>query len=285
MWGFFCGNLLERVLHAHEHLSYLAAVEKEEYGIVALSSIPMRAEASDQSEMVNQALFGEVYKVLESSMKWMRIQLQHDQYEGWIDRNQYQRIDSNEVEIALNNKVYSSESVQLLTAENPSQDSYILMGSPLPGLMNQKLILGGVNFKFEGAYSSGLLTRESLVSFALAYLNTPYLWGGRSPFGIDCSGFTQMVYRLTGVNIPRDASQQAQKGETLSFLEECEPGDLAFFDNVEGKITHVGIILNHQEIIHASGKVRIDKIDHSGIFNAEINRHTHNLRLIKRILP
>jgi cell wall-associated NlpC family hydrolase len=116
------------------------------------------------------------------------------------------------------------------------------------------------------------------------YLNAPYLWGGKTPFGIDCSGFTQMVYKLNGYNIYRDASQQATQGEALSFIEESEPGDLAFFDNNEGSITHVGIIMKDNYIIHAHGCVRIDRLDHTGIFNNEMNTHTHKLRVIKRII-
>jgi cell wall-associated NlpC family hydrolase len=116
------------------------------------------------------------------------------------------------------------------------------------------------------------------------YLNAPYLWGGKTPFGIDCSGFTQMVYRLNGYSILRDASQQATQGEALSFIEESEPGDLAFFDNEEGTIIHVGIMMENNYIIHASGKVRIDRLDHLGIYNAETNRHTHKLRVIKKII-
>jgi cell wall-associated NlpC family hydrolase len=116
------------------------------------------------------------------------------------------------------------------------------------------------------------------------YLNAPYLWGGKTPFGIDCSGFTQMVYKLNGYHLKRDASQQATEGEPLSFIEESEPGDLAFFDNEEGKIIHVGIIMDNNYIIHSSGKVRIDRLDHLGIYNAETNRHTHKLRVIKKMI-
>jgi cell wall-associated NlpC family hydrolase len=138
-------------------------------------------------------------------------------------------------------------------------------------------------YQFDGLTTPGFIKKDKLVENALMYLNAPYLWGGRSPLGIDCSGFTQMVYRLQGVDLPRDAYQQAEVGTTLSFVEESEPGDLAFFDNTEGKITHVGIILEDNHIIHASGKVRIDRIDQQGVFNTEIGNHTHKLRLIKSI--
>ena len=116
------------------------------------------------------------------------------------------------------------------------------------------------------------------------YLNSPYLWGGKTPFGIDCSGMVQMVYRLNGYQIQRDASQQAMEGEALSFIEESEPGDLAFFDNEEGRIIHVGIIMEDNHIIHAHGKVRIDRLDHLGIYNVDTKRHTHKLRVIKKII-
>ncbi len=141
-----------------------------------------------------------------------------------------------------------------------------------------------LNHSFEGKVIFGKLPKSHLIETAIPYLNTPYLWGGKSPFGIDCSGFTQMVYKLNGYKLFRDASQQATQGEALSFIEESEPGDLAFFDNDEGKITHVGIIMEDNYIIHAHGKVRIDRLDHSGIFNYEMRNHTHRLRVIKRII-
>ena len=128
-----------------------------------------------------------------------------------------------------------------------------------------------------------LQEKSKIITTALRFLNSPYLWGGRTPLGIDCSGFTQMVYRLQGIDLPRDAYQQSEVGTTLSFIEESEAGDLAFFDDQEGKITHVGIMLEDNHIIHASGKVRIDRIDQQGIFNKETGKHTHKLRLIKSI--
>ena len=139
-------------------------------------------------------------------------------------------------------------------------------------------------YHYEGKTKGEIVEKPSIVETAYVFLNTPYLWGGKSPFGIDCSGFTQMVYKLCGYSLLRDAKEQATQGEVLSFIEESEPGDLAFFDNDEGVITHVGIIMNDYNIIHAHGKVRIDKLDHSGIYNVDTQKHTHKLRVIKRLV-
>jgi cell wall-associated NlpC family hydrolase len=141
-----------------------------------------------------------------------------------------------------------------------------------------------LNHDFEGSSVQENFAKDNLIDTAILYLNTPYLWGGKTPFGIDCSGFTQMVYKINGYPLKRDASQQVEQGEALSFIEESEPGDLAFFDNPEGDITHVGIIMKDNYIIHAHGKVRIDRLDHTGIFNIQTNLHTHKLRVIKRII-
>ena len=154
----------------------------------------------------------------------------------------------------------------------------ILLGATLNGLSYLK-------HTFEGTASVGLKDKTKLIDTAILYLNTPYLWGGKTPFGIDCSGFVQMVYKLNGFNILRDASQQASQGDALSFIEESEPGDLAFFDNNEGDIIHVGIIMKDHKIIHAHGKVRIDLLDQSGIYNVDTKTHSHKLRVIKKIIP
>ncbi|MCW2120686.1 cell wall-associated NlpC family hydrolase [Flavobacterium sp. 7A] len=158
----------------------------------------------------------------------------------------------------------------------------IPLGASLSFIDNPEI--NTANFEFEGTKVKGINDKSNLINTAYLYLNAPYLWGGKTPFGVDCSGFTQMVYKLNGYKLLRDASQQAAQGEPLSFIEESEPGDLAFFDNDEGNITHVGIIMADNYIIHASGKIRIDRLDHLGIYNPETNRHTHKLRVIKKII-
>ena len=254
-------------------------------GIAFLSSAPIRLEASDRAELTNVLLFGETFDLLEQLPKWVKIRLHHDRYEGWIDRLMIKTVSDDYIEMLKNApKIVVSDPVGMLQGPAPADYPLITQGALLPLFDGGTLRLEDKQYTFEGGTAAGVKDRTALVDYAFSYLNAPYLWGGRTPFGIDCSGFIQMVYRLSGYSIPRDASQQAKKGETLSFLEECLPGDLAFFDNAEGAITHVGIILNDFHIIHASGKVRVDALDHSGIYNAELNRHTHKLRVLKRII-
>lgn len=247
------------------------------YGICNLSIVPLRAEATDTSELVSQVLYGEVFKVLEERKKWSRIRLALDKYEGWIDNKQFVFITVEEYkELNTNTPKLSSELVDFVTDEENGLIS-ICYGSNIHNAAFLK-------HSFEGDFISEKLPKSQLIDTALHFLNSPYLWGGKTPFGIDCSGFTQMVYKLNGHQLLRDASLQATQGESLSFIEESEPGDLAFFDNAEGTITHVGIIMEDHHIIHAHGKVRIDRLDHSGIFNKELGLHTHKLRVIKRIV-
>ena len=252
-----------------------------QYGISNLSIIPMRNEAADQAEMVNQILFGEHFKVLEVRKKWSRIRLAHDSYEGWICNKQWIEIED-DIYKQLDKDI-ATITTDILDIILKNQHQPIVIGSILPSYKSGHAIINNEMYQFDGLTTPGYAQKEKLVENALMYLNAPYLWGGRSPLGIDCSGFTQMVYRLQGIDLPRDAYQQAEVGTTLSFVEESEPGDLAFFDNTEGEIIHVGIIMENNHIIHASGKVRIDRIDQQGIFNKELGTHTHKLRLIKSI--
>ena len=252
------------------------------FGICNLAIIPLRYEPSDRSEIVSQLLFGEHFKVLEKLNQWFHIELEYDNYQGWIDSKQCKIITQDQYELITNHPiVLNADLIEYIT--NPQN---ILIPIPLgasisfldhPDINSNALV-------FDGTKTTGKKNKANLINTSYMYLNAPYLWGGKTPFGIDCSGFTQMVYKLNGYKLLRDASQQALQGEPLSFIEESEPGDLAFFDNEEGKITHVGIIMEDNYIIHASGKIRIDRLDHLGIYNPETNRHTHKLRVIKKII-
>ncbi|MFA5299826.1 MAG: C40 family peptidase [Lutibacter sp.] len=254
------------------------------FGICNLSIVPVRIEPSDKSEMVSQLLFGEHFTVLEIHKKWSKISIAFDNYEGWIDTNQYLQIsEENYFEIEQSSNVLAGELIDFVTDEN-EHFLTITIGASLPFYKDKNLKLGTVNYHYEGQVFTGKQSKETLIAMATQFLNAPYLWGGKTPFGIDCSGFTQMVYKLCGHKLLRDAGQQATQGTVLSFIEESEPGDLAFFDNEEGVITHVGIMMKDNYIIHAHGKIRIDRIDHSGIFNVDTQRHTHKLRVIKKII-
>ncbi len=252
------------------------------FGICNLAIIPLRFEPSDKSEIVSQVLFGEHFEILEQFKQWTKIKLQYDDYEGWVDSKQYQIISESDFnQLSKDVIVLNADLIEYITAPN-NLLLPIPLGSSLSFLNHSDI--NKSNFNFEGTKTSGIKPKEFILTTAFMYLNAPYLWGGKTPFGIDCSGFTQMVYKLNGYHLLRDASQQSKQGDALSFIEESEPGDLAFFDNEEGNIIHVGIIMEDNYIIHASGKVRIDRLDHLGIYNAEINKHTHKLRVIKKII-
>ncbi|GGK56310.1 MULTISPECIES: C40 family peptidase [Flavobacteriaceae] len=255
-----------------------------QYGICNLSIIPVRIEPNDTTEMVSQILFGEHFKVLELRKNWSKIRVAFDNYEGWIDNKQYEQISEETFRtLESSDLTLAAELIDFATDKN-NQFSTVCMGSNLPFYNTKNLILNTTKFQYDGTILNSKIPKNSIIDIAYKYLNTPYLWGGKTHFGIDCSGFTQMVYKLCGYKLLRDASQQATQGEVLSFIEESEPGDLAFFDNSEGIITHVGIIMKDNYIIHAHGKVRIDMIDHSGIFNLDLQKHTHKLRVIKKII-
>ncbi|HEY4539160.1 MAG TPA: C40 family peptidase [Faecalibacter sp.] len=251
------------------------------HAICQVSVSPLRSEARDSSEMVSQVLFGEKVEILEELEKWSKIRLTFDGYEGWVDPKQFLIVSEEEFNQPLDEKF-------AINAYNQASENglpfTLTLGAELRALKDNKITIANKCFEYYGVYTSGLKTKERLVELAKLYLNVPYLWGGKSTFGIDCSGLTQQVYKIGGYQLPRDAYQQAELGEVLSFVEEAEPGDLAFFDNADGKIIHVGIILGDYKIIHAHGKVRIDPFDSNGIFNTDSQKYSHKLRFIKKII-
>ena len=255
------------------------------FGVLRLSMVPMRANPSDGSGMISQLLFGEHYSVLEESedKKWLRVKNSFDAYEGWIDRKQHHHI-SKEYFDQISETEYKICTDLVTKLLFKQQINHIVAGSVLP-LLNNPIFKDEENVAFNGTAKSlyQKWSVSAMLNQAVKYLNTPYLWGGRTPFGIDCSGFTQIIYKTGGFNIPRDSSQQILKGKEVAF-EERKAGDLAFFTNKEGKMNHVGLVQEDGRIIHASGKVRIDTLDEKGIMNVEQKVYTHHFFKLKRII-
>jgi hypothetical protein len=257
------------------------------FGFCRHSLVAVRTEPSHRSEQCTELLFGELYAVLDHYGEWIQVRIIYDNYEGWIHRSSFYEIGENEFRRLHELPCHvSTEVVQLI--ENRSLQAWfpVLLGSSFHGLEKQSFSAGEYEYFYEGLTEaiphSG--AREKILEMAMIYLHAPYRWGGRSPFGIDCSGFTQMAYKLAGVQLLRDSAQQAAQGETISFISDAKAGDLLFFDDEEEMITHTGILLPDDRIIHASGNVRIDKVDHQGIFNVDTRAYSHKLRLIKKIL-
>lgn len=227
---------------------------------------PMRASAAHRSEIVSQLVYGETCEIIEKENEyWCQVICDYDGYEGWCQRDQLDICASN----AESRILLSTAWVQRIVLGS-GQAMMIPFGSHVELTDNCWNPV------------TAILSEEGLKEIAFKFINTSYLWGGKSVFGIDCSGFVQTVFKFFNISLLRDAWQQAAQGESIGFLEEAGCGDLAFFDNEEGKITHVGMLLNSGEIIHASVKVRIDRIDNFGIVNTDSGLRTHKLRLIKR---
>jgi gamma-D-glutamyl-L-lysine dipeptidyl-peptidase len=258
------------------------------YGLSALSLIPVRKDPSEKSEMITQILFGEHFEIVQEMGSWCNVRLALDDYTGWIDRKMITPIDESFLKQLENNPV--TVSAEIVRPAKCKDDSIIMVlaGSTLPAWesRSKKFTINNEIYSFSGKVFRGRVKdpRILAVKLALKFVNAPYQWGGRSPFGIDCSGFSQIIYKMIGIRLPRDSSQQANEGHQLGSLEESEPGDLAFFDNEKGNIVHVGIICKQNKIIHASGKVRVDNLDQFGIFNTDLKRYTHKLRVMNKII-
>jgi gamma-D-glutamyl-L-lysine dipeptidyl-peptidase len=260
--------------------------ETLDFGVCRLSIVPVRGEAADKAELVTQLFFGEHYEVLSTSKdkKWLRIRIHFDQYEGWIDTKQHHSITKEHFEYInrADFKITTDITTSILYNKNPLA---IVMGSIIP-ISGSELFKMEEQFAFNGESKSMGQKRDAefLRLTAQKYLNAPYQWGGKSPFGIDCSGFMQMVFKINGYKLFRDANQQVKQGKAVQ-AKDAEPGDLAFFKNKEEKVTHVGMILPGDKIIHASGKVRIDHFNEEGILNSDSKVYSHLLTSIRRILP
>lgn len=254
-----------------------------EFEICVVPVMPLRAEPSHKSEMASQLIFGECGIVLDRNDDgWVKIRNQYDHYEGWVTQNQLTPIE----EDLYHEPTEEYTSDYLAVIDFSGHPMHIPLGSFLKGIRHGEMKWGKYTATFQDTPlkpGEAPITDKQIRQMAFQFLNTPYLWGGRSIFGVDCSGFTQSVYRLLGKVLPRDAYMQARCGEELKSDQKPHCGDLAFFKTGEGKITHVGLMLNDFEIIHAAGKVRVDKLDDYGIMNVDTGSHSHQLAFIRTI--
>ncbi len=255
----------------------------QEYGICLQTLIALRNEPSETAEMISQILFGELYEIINYNDNWVQIKLTNDSYQGWVDKKLVSKINNKDLkELKALEKIYTNNAFTYIKKEKSSQPIPIVAGSEIYLTKNKTIQIQNNTFLANEIDKQN--NEISISEVALRFINAPYLWGGKSLLGIDCSGLMQILYITQGISIPRDASDQAKLGNNVSFISEAKTGDLAFFDNEEGDIIHVGMFMDSSTIIHASGWVRIDPIDHQGIYKLEEEKYSHKLRIIKRII-
>ncbi|MEO6220376.1 MAG: C40 family peptidase [Ginsengibacter sp.] len=251
-----------------------------DYAVVVVAAAPVRRKPMHRKEMINQLLFGEMVQVIKTKGDlWVKIRSLHDEYEGWMTHAMLQIVNKD----GANNPIAFVTTDLLSTVFIGDKKIHVPCGSSLPFFENGNGMLGDTQYNFNGDYCKRSEQQpgiEILNKLTADWLNVPYLWGGRTPLGIDCSGFVQIIYKLLGIDLPRDAWQQAQEGKPVKNFGDSQPGDLAFFDNKED-IVHVGILLGDGKIIHCSGKVRIDNIDKKGIAKQAGITNT-NLKAVRR---
>ena len=272
-------------------------------GIALHSIIPLRVEPKEEAEQETQMLFAQTCKVIEQIDRWTRIRLDDDGEEGWVDTKMLSILSDEQAKEMAH--IYETKNYGMVVmpmayavSENNGQTIPLTAGTKLPQYKEGAFTLLGVRFRIDPqmVIEQPLVFNEAnMLNTLRFFINTPYLWGGKNALGIDCSGFSQTIYSLFGIQLPRMARQQIlgkrieEKGLRIKEIElnQAQCGDLAFFDHADEdptktKIIHVGILLDKERIIHASGRVKIEKIDDHGIYSAELGRYTHHLAGIRR---
>jgi len=261
------------------------------YGITHLSQIALREEPNHKSQLVSQLLFGDAYEIEEEVDDWLKIKTLDFDYVGFIDKKLWNELHREDAAKYQSVDKYVVTDYLFFIKEFETNITFsIFMGSSFPYPQDNMLILGNAIFIIELPEprvlpKHPLLSEQqlALIQFASGYLRAPYLWGGRTPAGLDCSALVQLAFKSVNILLPRDASLQVNFGTQIDFAPEWQVGDVAFFDNEEGKIIHTGIICGKDKILHASGFVRVDMLDSTGIYNKELEQYTHKLRIVKRI--
>ena len=264
------------------HFLFSVKLYLMKYAAITVPAAPVRRKPAHRKEMVNQLLFGETVQVLkEKGGLWVKIKSLHDNYEGWLTNTLITEV-TKEAALARSSFVVSDLFSALVLGDRKMN---IPVGACLPFFTAGKGKLGGEEYTYTGyCLNRDLVIPDAtlLQQLAIPWLNAPYLWGGRTPLGVDCSGFVQVIFRLLGFDLPRDAWQQAQEGKPVKHFRDTQPGDLVFFDRGE-EIVHVGIIPEQGKVIHASGKVRIDVLDKKGIADPATGKRSLSLKAIRRL--
>ncbi len=253
-------------------------------GIVLIPLVPVRTAPAETAEMCTQLLFGERVELLEVQERWIRIRNMTDQYEGWADRKMIHPL--NEQEAGTLDQAQWKH-VQIPACSCALNGTPVLLpgGSLIPFMNTVPCMPAGQTLLIDDTWvDEQPADTGRIVHLAQQYRQAPYLWGGKSVMGIDCSGFVQVVFAMCGIVLPRDASLQAGHGESIEGLDQAQAGDLAFFENAQGRIVHVGILLGPDRIIHASGQVKTERIDRQGIISAQTGMYTHRLSHIQRFM-
>jgi cell wall-associated NlpC family hydrolase len=234
--------------------------------------------------MISQLLFGECAEWLQDSGDFYQVRCRYDGYIGWVQKVQVSALPTGilDTAVVLPQAGKGWVNVNGYALELSPGSEFYYRASVKSQWVKAGLEAGPYRFQYLRQPEPIALSAAAIIAQARLYLGASYLWGGKSIWGIDCSGLVQMAYKAAGLFVPRDAWQQAEGGDVVSFIQEAAPGDLAFFDNAEGRITHVGILISNDQILHASGQVRIDSIDHHGIIHSATGQRTHQLRVIKR---